>query len=105
MTLSEAAVERDEAFLVDIDRFQGPLDLLLHLIKQQDIDVFDIPIARITQQFLVAIQGIQAEDLENAGEFLEMAATLVRIKAQMLLPRPVEEEDEETLKELAELAP
>ena len=82
------------AFLVvDLDRFQGPLDLLLHLIRTQDIDVFDIPISKITVQFLEAIKRIKASDLDNAGEFLEMAASLVRIKAQMLLPRHGDEED------------
>jgi segregation and condensation protein A len=100
LTLADPSLDRGTVFLVEIDRFQGPLDLLLHLIKQQDIDVFDIPIARITQQFLVAIQEIEADDLENAGEFLEMAATLVRIKAQMLLPRPEGEEDEDPRAEL-----
>ncbi len=86
--------------VVEIDRFQGPLDLLLHLIRQQDIDIFDIPIAKITNQFLVTIQGIAAEELDQAGEFLEMAATLVRIKVQMLLPRRGEEEDEDPRAEL-----
>ena len=62
--------------------------MLLHLIRSQDIDIFDIPIADITAQFVAAIQGVQQRlTLERAGEFLEMAATLVRIKAQMLLPR------------------
>lgn len=87
-------------FVIDLDRFQGPLDLLLHLIKQQDIDIFDIPISRITKQFLVVVSDIEARDLENAGEFLEMAATLVRIKAQMLLPRPEGDEDEDPRAEL-----
>ena len=91
---------REGFLLVDIERFQGPLDLLLHLIRQQDIDIFDIPISRITQQFLKAIQGIDAGQLDNAGEFLEMAATLVRIKAQMLLPRHDEDEDEDPRAEL-----
>jgi segregation and condensation protein A len=77
----------DGGFVVELDRFQGPLDLLLHLIRQQDIDIFDIPIAQITQQFLQAIAGVQGLGLDRAGEFLEMAATLIRIKAQMLLPR------------------
>jgi segregation and condensation protein A len=84
---------RDGFLVVDVEEFQGPLDLLLHLIRKQDIDVFDIPIARITDQFVRAVEGIGAADLDNAGEFLEMAATLVRIKAQMLLPRHEEEED------------
>jgi len=86
--------------LVDVERFQGPLDLLLHLIRQQDIDIFDIPIARITRQFIKALEGIRADDLDNAGEFLEMASTLVRIKARMLLPRPESEEDEDPRAEL-----
>jgi segregation and condensation protein A len=87
-------------FMVEIDRFQGPLDLLLHLIRQQDIDIFDIPIARITDQFLAAVKGIGASELDSAGEFLEMAATLIHIKAQMLLPRPMEAEDEDPRAEL-----
>lgn len=86
--------------VIELDRFQGPLDLLLHLIRQQDIDIFDIPIATITDQFLRAVEGIQAEDLDGAGEFLEMAATLVRIKAQMLLPRPGDDEEEDPRAEL-----
>jgi segregation and condensation protein A len=80
--------ERDEpVFVVELDRFEGPLDLLLHLIREQDIDIFDIPIARITQQFLEAIEGMERLGLDRAGEFLEMAATLVRIKVQLLLPQ------------------
>jgi segregation and condensation protein A len=91
---------REGVFLVDVDRFRGPMDLLLHLIRRQDLDIFDIPIARITDQFLVAVKGIQASDLDSAGEFLEMAATLVRIKAQLLLPRPESDEDEDPRAEL-----
>lgn len=87
LTVVGRSEEREGFLLVEIDRFQGPLDLLLHLIRQQDIDVFDIPISKITDQFLKAIKGLGAEDLDGAGEFLEMAATLIRIKAQMLLPR------------------
>lgn len=81
-------------FLVELEQFEGPLDLLLHLIREQDIDVFDIPIARITAQFLKAIEGIEAIGIDSAGEFLEMAATLLRIKSQMLLPRRRDEEGE-----------
>jgi segregation and condensation protein A len=88
-------LELPDPFAVDIDRFQGPLDLLLHLIRNQDIDIFDIPIARITEQFLAAIRHLRTMELERAGEFLEMAATLVRIKAQMLFPRRGDVEEEE----------
>lgn len=89
------------AFLVvDLERFHGPLDLLLHLIRVQDIDIFDIPVSKITHQFLGAIKGIDAGQLDGAGEFLEMAASLVRIKAQMLLPRYDEEEDGDPRAEL-----
>ena len=83
----------DGLLVVETDRFHGPLDLLLHLIRTQDIDVFDIPIARITRQFLAAIETLAETKIDEAGEFLEMAAALVRIKAAMLLPRPPGEED------------
>lgn len=93
---ARSPLEGMEPFLVDLERFQGPLDLLLHLIRSQDIDVFDIPIARITRQFQAAIaQGLEDMPLEQAGEFLEMAASLIRIKAQLLLPRPDKLEWEE----------
>ncbi len=94
LTLAEKATEREGFFLVDFERFQGPLDLLLHLIRSQDIDIFEIPISTITKQFLEAVRGLAPHDLDGAGEFLEMAATLIRIKAQMLLPRSAEEEEE-----------
>jgi segregation and condensation protein A len=91
-----------EPFVVDLERFSGPLDLLLHLIRSQDIDIFDIPISRITDQFQAALdEGMEQLDLDKAGEFLEMAATLVRIKAQLLLPRSGEIEwDEDPRAEL-----
>lgn len=80
---------------IRLERFRGPFDLLLHLIRQQRIDVFDIPIARITEQFLHAIRDSERLELERAGEFLELAATLVRIKAQLLLPRRADADGEE----------
>lgn len=86
--------------VVETDRFHGPLDLLLHLIRAQDIDVFDIPIAQITRQFLAAVETLADTGIDEAGEFLEMAATLVRIKAAMLLPRPPGEEDHDPRAEL-----
>ena len=83
----------DGLLVVETDRFHGPLDLLLHLIRTQDIDIFDIPISRITRQFLEAIELLADTNVDEAGEFLEMAAVLVRIKARMLLPAPAGEED------------
>ena len=85
-----------EPFVVELERFRGPLDLLLHLIRSQDIDIFDIPIARITRQFRDALEeGLDRLELDRAGEFLEMASTLVRIKSRMLLPRNQEVDWEE----------
>ncbi len=82
-----------EAFFVELDRFQGPLDLLLHLIRAQDIDIFDIPVSQITAQFQTILDsGFERLELDRAGEFLELAATLVRIKAQLLLPRHGDED-------------
>jgi segregation and condensation protein A len=91
--------ERAEAgtpYHVKLERFEGPLDLLLHLIKKEEIDIYDIPIAHITHQYLTYVEMMQMLDLDVAGEFLVMAATLMRIKARMLLPAsPFEEEEEE----------
>src|SRR5436853_415997 len=77
-----------DAFPVRLDNFEGPLDLLLHLIKKNEVDVHDIPIALITQQYLDAIQLMQELNLDVAGDYLVMAATLIHIKSKMLLPRP-----------------
>jgi segregation and condensation protein A len=78
---------------VKLDAFEGPLDLLLHLIKKHEVDIFDIPIHFITERFLDAIAGLDRLDLEVGGEFLVMAATLAQIKSKLLLPRPEPEED------------
>ena len=83
------------AYEVKLERFEGPLDLLLHLIQRDEIDIYDIPIARITQQYLEYIELMRLLDLDVAGEFLVMAATLMRIKAKMLLPTPPLGEEEE----------
>jgi len=74
----------DGAFVVDIHGFNGPLDLLLSLLKDEAIDIYDIPVARICEQFLARMHALR---LNEAAEYLEMAARLIRIKAQMLLPR------------------
>ena len=75
--------------------FEGPLDLLVYLVQKNEVDIWDIPIATITEQFLAYLDAMSPERLEVAGEFLVMAATLLRIKAAMLLPRPVLDEQEE----------
>jgi segregation and condensation protein A len=90
--MGDERVVDELSYMVEIDQFEGPLDLLLHLIREQDIDIFDIPIARITSQFLKAIEGVERLGLDRAGEFLELAATLIRIKSRMLLPRRADDE-------------
>ena len=80
---------------VQLPAFEGPLDLLLHLIQQNEIEITDIPIAKITRQYLETLEMMRELDLEVAGEFLVMAATLMRIKARMLLPPPITTEEEE----------
>ena len=77
-----------DAFPVKLDNFEGPLDLLLHLIKAHELNIHDIPIALITAQYLATIDLMQELNLDVAGEFLVMAATLIHIKSKMLLPRP-----------------
>ncbi len=81
-------------YKVDLaDVFEGPMDLLVHLIKKNEVDIYDIPIALITDQYLVYIKWLKAMDIDFAGDFLVMAATLTQIKSRMLLP--VHEGDEE----------
>ncbi len=80
---------------IRLEKFSGPLDLLLYLIRKDELDIRDIPIAHITRQYLDYLEAFQALDLEVAGEYILMAATLLRIKTQMLLPRPPEEPEEE----------
>jgi segregation and condensation protein A len=80
---------------IRLEKFSGPLDLLLYLIRKDELDIRDIPIAHITRQYLDYLEIFRALDLEVAGEYILMAATLLRIKAQMLLPRPPEEPEEE----------
>jgi segregation and condensation protein A len=86
-------------FAIQLDNFTGPLDLLLHLIRKNEMEITDIPIAEITAQYLAVIDTLQTLNLDLAGEFLLMAATLLHIKSRMLLPQVAEdgaeEEDEE----------
>ncbi|MCY3764030.1 MAG: segregation/condensation protein A [Gemmatimonadetes bacterium] len=85
---------------VKLDVFEGPLDLLLFLIRRDEIDIYDIPIADVTRQFLEFVEMMQTLNLEPAGDFLVMAATLMKIKSRMLLPAdPDADEDEEDPRE------
>ena len=85
-----------EAYSVQLDGlFEGPMDLLVHLIKKNEVDIYDIPIATITDQYLATIELLQALNVELAGEFLVMAATLVQIKSRLLLPIHDDEEDDD----------
>jgi segregation and condensation protein A len=77
-------------YLVNLDTFRGPLDLLLYLVKHDEVDICDIPIARVAEQFQEYLEAIQLIDVERAGDFLVMAATLMEIKSKMLLPRSEE---------------
>jgi segregation and condensation protein A len=91
-----------DSFPVKLEGFEGPLDLLLYLIRNQEIDIYDIPIAGITEQYLQYLNMMKLLNLEIAGEYLLMAATLIRIKARMLMPRhsEIEGEDEDPREEL-----
>ena len=83
----ESALEALPIRLENVN-FEGPLDLLLHLIKKNEVNIYDIPIAAITEQYLSFIKLMEELNLDVAGEFLVMAATLIHIKSKMLLPRP-----------------
>src|SRR6266852_4710286 len=85
----------ESSYRVRLDEFEGPLDLLLHLIKKTEINIYDIPIAAITKQYLEYISLMKDLNLDVAGEFLVMAATLIHIKSRMLLPDDSEGDDED----------
>jgi segregation and condensation protein A len=82
-------------YTVALDAFHGPLDLLLYLVKKHEVDIFDIPIARIADQFRDYLQSLRELDVELAGDFLVMAATLMEIKSRMMLPADAQASDEE----------
>ena len=92
-----------DALEVFLDAFEGPLDLLLYLIRRQNLDILDIPIAEITQQYMDYIGLLHELQFELAAEYLVMAATLVRIKSQMLLPTPTYDEEGEEIDPREEL--
>lgn len=88
---------KENEYQFKLDQFEGPLDLLLHLVKEAKIDIKDIFVSEITEQYLKYMETISEEDVERSGEFIEMAATLIEIKSKKLLPKPEElPEGEET---------
>lgn len=89
---------------IRLERFEGPLDVLLHLIRSQKLDIFDIPIALITEQYLAILEAERELNLEIAGDYLVMASTLMQLKSRMLLPRPEVDEEGNEIDPRAELA-
>ena len=87
-------MEKDKIISYKLDAFEGPLDLLLHLIEKNKINIYDIPIAEITEQYLEYVNHLEEEDLEIVSDFLIMAVSLLEIKAKMLLPKEEGEEEE-----------
>lgn len=90
-------------YRVHLKNFDGPLDLLLYFIRRDEIDIYDIPIASITGEYLETLNLMKSLNLNIAGEFIVMAATLVRIKAKMMIPRPAPDEDDDYIDPRAEL--
>lgn len=90
-----------EKVLYKLENFEGPLDLLLHLITKNKVSIYDIPIVEITDQYMEAIQGVEEARLDNTSEFLVLAAQLLYIKSKMLLPKDEEEEEEDPREDLA----
>ena len=88
-----------DAYQVKLESFEGPLDLLLYLIRKSEVNIYDIPIALITEQYLAYIALMQELNLDVAGEFLVMAATLIHVKSRTLLPRPDPAQDDAALEE------
>jgi segregation and condensation protein A len=95
LTLPQDLYIPPDALEVFLDTFEGPLDLLLYLIKRQNLDILDIPVAQITDQYMEYVELMKGLRLELAAEYLVMAAMLAEIKSRMLLPRPAEHEEEE----------
>ncbi|MBU0986785.1 MAG: segregation/condensation protein A [Proteobacteria bacterium] len=87
---------QDEVYQVKLDNiFEGPMDLLVHLIKKNEVDIYDIPIALITDQYLVYLEWMKSMNIDIAGDFIVMAATLTQIKSKMLLPAHAGDDDQE----------
>ena len=83
----EEALIPDNEFAIRLPAFEGPMDLLLYLIRRSEVDIYDIPIERVTEQYIEVLGSMESLDLEVAGEFFVMASTLMYIKSRMLLPK------------------
>ena len=90
-------------YRVHLENFEGPLDLLLYFIRRDEIDIYDIPIANITEEFLGTLEEIKKLNINFAGDFIVMAATLMRIKSKILLPRPIIDDEGEIIDPRKEL--
>ncbi len=88
-----------EALRLRLEEFEGPFEVLLYLIKEQEIDIFDIPIMQVTQQYLQFLELLRVEQIDVAGDFLVMAATLIQIKSRMILPVEIDQEEDEEIEE------
>ncbi|HDP33615.1 MAG TPA: segregation/condensation protein A [Candidatus Hydrogenedentes bacterium] len=88
-----------ETLRLKLDEFEGPFEVLLYLIKEQEIDIFDIPIVQVTEQYLQFLDLLRAEQIDVAGDFLVLAATLIQIKSRMILPPEVEVDEDEEIEE------
>ena len=86
---------RPKGYTVHLEAFEGPMDLLMHLIEKDKIDIYDIPIAQLTEQYLAYLQQMKEFDMEIASSFLVMAATLLQIKSRLMLPKPPAPQEEE----------
>ena len=95
LTLPEDLYIPPEALEVFLETFEGPLDLLLYLIRRNQIEILDIPMAELTRQYMTYVHAMRTHQLDLAAEYLVMAAVLIEIKSRMLLPRPVQGKDEE----------
>ena len=81
------------SFKVDLDVFAGPLDLLLYLVKKHEVDVTEVPIAKVTEEFVTYLEVLEELAIDQVGEFVELASVLLEIKARALVPRPEEQEE------------
>ena len=93
--LNDTSDESNESYRVQLDVFEGPMDLLLFLVRKNEVDIFDIPIASITRQYLQYLEDLSVIDLELSGDFLVMASTLIEIKSRMMLPVSSQAESED----------